>query len=182
VAAKTVSDTFTRADASSLGRATSGHTWTTTSGAFAESGNKTVCTTPGTAFIDAKKTNLDLTLSISHDGTTAAPGVLFRSLGEADRMGIFIDPPHGVRLFINRSGAAPIYPGSAGTITTTPATYTVRVTAIGSDIRAYLNGVLALSHTLSASDVTLFGNATLAGIRSGAPFSGSWDDLTITPA
>lgn len=177
-AAATVLDTFDRADGP-LGAATTGQVWTVESGTFAISGNKVVCTAFGNAFIETGKTNLDLTVKITHDGTGHTPGVLFRALGAADRLGVFIEPTSGVRLAITKGGTATFINGTG---TVTAAQHTIRVTVVGKTITVYFNGVVSITHTLSDADAAYFANATKAGIRIGSiPGTPgiSWDDLTV---
>ncbi|MDQ0735344.1 GDSL-type esterase/lipase family protein [Arthrobacter agilis] len=169
-----VRDSFDRADAANLGTADSGQPWG--AGGFAIVAGKAVPVTGGNTFLTWAQKDFDLRVNLTWAAGTA-PGVLFRSFDGGNRMGAFVDSG-GVFLAITKSAASTNVLGLrfapvAGT------TYALRVVARGNQLNAYLDGRLALAHTLTVDDLAYFTAGTQYGFRCAAASSAvAFDALT----
>jgi hypothetical protein len=183
-----VSDTFTRTDnASSMGSAETGQTWTAASGTWGISGNlayPAVAVAGDHVTVPAVGDGLVECDVLAADYAIGTPGVMFR----------YIDASN--YLFVRRDAAnlliLKIDAGVGSTLVTTAnaavngQTYRMGVRMRGVDLQVFQDGVqiTALSHTLIGANATKYTAAagTIAGLRAAgsAPTSCRWDNFRVT--
>jgi hypothetical protein len=176
----TVTDSFDRANASTLGTADSGQAWTTNAGVFSIASNQASSSSSGgsfTATLDAGIADIDMRIDVVIGASNSNPGVVFRSVDISNFW-------H----FTVAAGSWFLYKRVANSYTSMGSgsgpgsgTHTVRVVAVGSNIEVYINGFSKITTTdASHSTATKHGLGTslLSGNGSGCQFN----DLTITPA
>lgn len=157
-----VSDTFTRADAETLGNAETGGAWTLVSGAFAISSNAAVTTAANAlATIDCGAADIDITGDITHNGAANPAGITYRVISAAQRLTTCITAT-AISIWIGASQVA----AHAETINTS-VPHTVRTVVNGNQIDAYLDGAESpnVSYTLTGDNATTYASATGVGLR-----------------
>lgn len=179
-------DTFTRADsASDLGSTNTSETWTQHYGTWGITGNKAYLVSAGSptsvASFDSGKGNIHLTATLNVP-SSGNMGVAFR----------VIDGDNFLAARIN-NGASPLalvsfVSGSLSTLATASPTinastnYVIKVSVYGSSIKIYVDDVLLITHTLSASNYALFTErVTRVGMRSGT-VNATVDNFVCAPA
>lgn len=174
-------DTFTRPNSATLGSADepNGALWRADAGTFGVQNNKAVATsTNAIASIETGLKDLDVSAVVSFDQGAPFPGLLFRLSASNNWMGLFANQTYA---------AAVLYKNTAGTLVSLAAPlkgfsdgqHHLRVVAQGSRIDCYVNGAITIQYTLTAAELTAFGNNTRVGFweNSGitaSPGSGFW--------
>ncbi|RZT87427.1 lysophospholipase L1-like esterase [Pseudonocardia sediminis] len=178
-----VSDSFNRPDSTTtMGATEAGAATWTTSSTWGITGKKAapVSGASGNVFVETGLADLDATCVITYNGTA---GLLFRASDDSNRLGVFLDAGGAAIALYKTDG------GATSTLTSTPFTFTngqdyvVRVVARGNLILVYINGVLRLTHTLSAGDQTKYGALTKCGFRNTATnTTNRWDGFSVAAA
>lgn len=160
-----VSDTFTRADSAvSLGSADTGQAWTAVVGTWGITSNKGYCATAGNsekvATVEAALADcsIQVTMRASGDPVASGGGITFRR-SDATNYLIAVIESNALRVYKRVAGAFT----SLGFYSFTPLTttdYVVKVTLVGSTIKAFLDGTERVSVSDSHNST-----ATLHGLR-----------------
>ena len=132
-------------------------------------------TTAGTATFEASLADVDVSASVLA-GSGSRGGVVFRAIDDANRWYASLEPTAGnVELWATQTGGtANVATVASGIVA--GGVYTLRVVAVGSAIRVYVNGVSRITATN-----TLFQTATRVGIRS-SPIGCTIANLSARPA
>jgi lysophospholipase L1-like esterase len=158
-----------------------GQAYTVLSGTWAVSNKAIVNTAGGTVLVDSGLSDLDVTCIITMAGN-ATPGVLFRSIDESNRWGLFLNwTSQQVQLF-RTDGGSTVGVAVANLTITNGRAYRMRVVASGDVIGCWVDDKPMISYTMSSGDYTKYGAITKVGIRaSTAPAGLSWDNLAVRP-
>lgn len=184
--ARTVSDTFTRANSTTtMGTADSGQAWAPQGGStWGISSNKAYTTSASsvTTLVESNLIDLDVTGKITFGAGGSLPGLIFRALDDSNRLGIFLDTAaNSFQLWKMDAGTNTTLTSSTQTLD--PAIeYTVRVVAVGTSIIGYLNGVQVLTHTLTGGDATKYVGSGYTKVGWRGSTQSRYDDLAVTSA
>jgi hypothetical protein len=163
--APVVTDTFTRADSTTtMGNAETGQAWSALGGVWGILSNKgyPVSGTNPTASVDGGFD--DGYVQATWNRQASHSGLLFRCTNSANFL--LASSASTTHLWRNVAGSFLQLATNATAVWTTGATQTMRVEFVGSAIEIYIEGVLRLSHTLSAPDTATFAGIAPVGIRS----------------
>lgn len=185
------SDNFNRANSNTtLGTSTSGQAWIPAVGTWGISGNTAYNVSDisnDVAIIPSINTG-NYTVSCDVLGAFGSvqhlPQIVFRYVDSDNYLVAFISPSItylGKREF----GSNDVIAGGSPLIPSDNTWYNLKVVANGADIQIYLNNILAVSHTLTGSNLTKFNNTGTTGIKlirsAGTPtFTARWDNFTVT--
>lgn len=174
-----VHDTFTRADASSLGTTETGQSWTLRAGAFAISSGTAVTTAADSwATVDSGAANIEISGDVTQNGASNVAGFVYRVVSTPQRLMTGIRS-NGIYIYVGFTAVA----SHAETIDV-DIPHSLRTVVNGSQIDAYLDGAGSpnVSYTLTGADATTYASATRVGMRCndttvvGAVF----DNFTVT--
>lgn len=167
-------DTFTRPDASTLDTAETGQSWSVLAGSWAVAAGRATTSTTSTAAVDAARSNVDATVLVTP--TSGAAGVVVKSAAtDADRLAVQLDLPNNA-LRLNKTDTSTTTTLVGATVSfTVGQTYTLRVLAVDSSVKAWLDGALLIDYTLSGPETTKYGALTRVGLRSTG--TAAFDDL-----
>jgi hypothetical protein len=184
-------DAFGRANASSLGKADHGGTWSAHNLTFGIRDGKAAVVGgggEGVALLDAGSANVRITTAMTLSTGNASPGLALRAADQNNQLTVGLTRRTGAdRLTLHK-----IHGGTYTTLAEVSnmglvagRTYQVTVEADGPTIRVTIDGTPRLTHTLSAADHNTFNtNRTKHGLRafasSNSENGGSrWDDFAV---
>jgi hypothetical protein len=172
-----------------MGTAETGQVWANLGGVSTIVGGKASATGAGgnTSVVDAGVPDVDMTAIITHGGGANIPGLVFRCSDVSNRWGAFLAPTSG--------GRVDLYRMAAGTNTTVLSSaksdyawaagreYVLRVVVKADTITVYVDGLNALTYTMSAADLSTFGAFTKVGIRlNNTDAVTRWDNFAVVEA
>lgn len=170
-----VVDTFDRSDSSTtLGSADSGQSWVPSNGTWGRDSGRAylVSSTPqAVAGIDCGADDMDLTVTITFDPTSADPGVVVRQTDDDNYIlvNLNINADHGGRcesnIFAKIAGSYANLGANLDAGMVLGGTNTLRLTVIGDAVNVYRDGTLYLSAALNPAQVAALAGGTKGGIR-----------------
>jgi hypothetical protein len=171
-------DDFNRADATTLGTAPTGQTWA--GDAFSIS--STAARGNGHAYVDVGQVDMDVEAMTIWDGTTGVLGVQTNLLDASNRLVLWLD---GGTPNLGKVDAGTLTVFWSGTAVTVGAgvKHRLRLRSEVTQLKAYLNGSLLTTYTLTGAEQTKYKGAgyTNAGLRANGTTVGSLDDFAVSP-
>jgi hypothetical protein len=183
-----VTDSFDRADSStSLGSTDGGSlsplAWTAQNGTWGIASNKAYlvsATSQAVATVDTGLADADVAFDVTMESGSNI-GIVCRLIDNNNYLMCAWYFGTTLELYKNDGGSF-ISLGSVSQSWANGTTYRLRITAVGDQIKVYLDGVETLTHTLSGADQSKYGAATSHGLRSDSDGNARFDTFAVTPA
>lgn len=167
-----VSDTFSRANASTLGSAETGQAWTAHTGTWGVDTNKAKLVTQSgdsVATVDAGIADFEMTCDITKQGE---PGIVFRTIDASNYLLAFASGGN-IEIYQRVAGAYTLL-GSGVQAYADGATKAWRVTGAGNVITAYIDAVQVVQVTTSQ-----FNTQTRYGLRQNDGTAARYDNFVV---
>lgn len=177
-------DQFTRADStSSLGTSESGHVWTARNGTWGISSNKgyapAVTGAQSTADVDGGRANVSVAVDYTYQSNNG--GLVARVVDFSNHILLHVSSTSQIRLTKKVADSFTTLANGSASFSTGN-TYNLRAECRGATILAYVDGVLKITHTLSATDQATFLTPTRFGLRTTAVGTERFDNFVIRRA
>lgn len=155
-------DKFDRANANTLGTASTGQAWQV--GASSWRINNNAAQGLGYAVLDVGTTNYDASAVFTFDTLSGVAGIPLKYIDDSNRITAYFD--YGVlRLAKTEAGILTLLAPDTSYVRTVGTTCTLRVTYVNGVVTTYIDSVQKQTVTLTGPDLTKFGPVTKVGLR-----------------